>query len=93
MYVSTVFAHAPEKDIKEEFYRPPGDLKFVADLLQAEEETGGLTKDAIATALGEWPDLHVFSRSTAEDLVRNYGRRVNFACGVFRPSISRFQHK
>ncbi|XP_033216916.1 fatty acyl-CoA reductase 1-like [Belonocnema kinseyi] len=87
MYVSTVFAHAPEKDIKEEFYRPPGDLKFVADLLQAEEETGGLTKDAIATAIGEWPDLHVFSRSTAEDLVRDCGKRVNFSCGVFRPSI------
>lgn len=87
MYVSTVFAQSPEKDIKEEFYRPAGDLKFVGDMLKAEEETGGLTKDAIAGAIGEWPDLHVFSRSTAEGLVKDCGRTANFSCGVFRTSI------
>ena len=93
MYVSTVFAHVPYKDIKDEFYHSPGDLKFVRDLLHAEEETICLTKDAITTAIGEWPDLHVFSRSIAEDMVRNCGKRENFALGVFRPSMSEFQNK
>lgn len=87
MYVSTAYSHCYRKNIGDEFYRPPADIKMVYDMLQADKETVGLTEDALKVAFGEWPNTYTFTKATAESLVEQYARKLPFPCCVFRPSI------
>lgn len=87
MYVSTAYSHCYRKQIDDEFYRPPADMKMVQDMLQADKETAGLTPEALKVAFGEWPNAYTFTKATAESLVEQYARKLPFPCCVFRPSI------
>ncbi|XP_014210111.1 fatty acyl-CoA reductase 1-like [Copidosoma floridanum] len=93
MYVSTAYSHCYRKDIEEKFYDAPADLKIVHDMIEADTMNElGITEDAVKMLLGKWPNVYTFTKSIAEDLVRHYGERANFACGVYRPSIVSAAH-
>ncbi|XP_066587306.1 fatty acyl-CoA reductase wat-like [Prorops nasuta] len=88
LYVSTGYSHCYMKNIEEQYYRPPADLKMVQDMLQADKENAsGLSNEAIAAAIEPWPNTYTFTKATAEGVVYDYGRRVNFPCAIYRPTI------
>ncbi|XP_058802021.1 fatty acyl-CoA reductase 1-like [Phymastichus coffea] len=88
LYVSTAYSHCYRKNIEEEFYDPPGDLKMIYDMIAADESAKhGLTEDVLKILLGEYPNVYCFSKAIAEDLVSQYGQRVDFAMAVYRPSV------
>ena len=91
MYISTAYSHCYRKNIEEKFYDSPIDFRIVNDIIVADTESkSGLSEDAKKSLLGKWPNTYTFSKSIAEDLVRQYGEKVNFPCGVHRPSIGKY---
>nr|QGV11513.1 FAR12 [Tetrastichus brontispae] len=88
VYVSTAYSHCYRKNIEEKFYDSPGDLKIVNDMIASDEATeNGLTEDALKMILGDIPNVYVFTKAISEELVREFGNKVNFAIGVYRPSV------
>ncbi|KAJ8672918.1 hypothetical protein QAD02_004179 [Eretmocerus hayati] len=88
MYVSTAYSHNYRLDVEEKFYDPPGDLKMVHDMIVSDEAAKyGLAEDVVQMLLGKWDNIYVFTKAICEDLVRQYGEKADFACGVYRPSI------
>ena len=88
MYVSTAYSHCYIKKIEEKFYNSPGDLKMVYDMIASDTAAkDGLSDDAVKMLLGDWPNIYTFSKSIAEELVRQYGTKASFPCAVYRPSI------
>lgn len=87
-YVSTAYSHCYKRDIEEKFYPSPGDLKLVQKMIDKDTNTpGGLPEEELKKILGKWPNIYCFTKSIAEDLVRQYGEKAKFACAVYRPSI------
>ncbi|XP_001601521.2 fatty acyl-CoA reductase wat isoform X1 [Nasonia vitripennis] len=87
-YVSTAYSHCYQQHIEEKFYEPPGDLQIVQDMIASDEAAvGGLSDDAIKMLLGKWPNIYTFSKSMAEELVRQYSERCNLPACVYRPSV------
>lgn len=94
VYVSTAYSHCYRQHIEEQFYGSPGDLKTVSDMIASDTTAKyGLSEDAVNMLLGNWPNIYCFTKSIAEDLVRQYGEKANFACVVYRPSIGEFSSK
>ncbi|XP_015598050.1 fatty acyl-CoA reductase wat [Cephus cinctus] len=88
VYVSTAYSNCIYTDIEEKFYPSPADLKMVNDMIKADLETpNGINKAALKMLLGDIPNIYVFSKATAENFVKDYSKKVNFPCAVFRPSI------
>lgn len=89
-YVSTAYSHCYNRDIEEKFYPAPADLKLVQKMIDTDISTpGGLPEGEIKTILGKWPNIYCFTKSMAEDLVRQYGEKAPFGCAVYRPSIGK----
>lgn len=89
LYISTAYSHCYRQKIEEKFYPPPASMKAIQDIIDVDENTTGLSQDSLSMILGDWPNVYTFTKSMAEDLVRQYGERANFACGVNRPSMGR----
>ncbi|XP_058802018.1 fatty acyl-CoA reductase 1-like isoform X2 [Phymastichus coffea] len=88
LYVSTAYSHCYRKNIEEEFYDPPGDLKMIYDMIAADESAKhGLTEDVLKMLLGEYPNVYCFSKAIAEGLVKQHGDTAGFATGVYRPTV------
>ncbi|CAH0548643.1 unnamed protein product [Brassicogethes aeneus] len=83
LYVSTAFSNCIRKDIDEIFYEPPitGEkLLTLVDCLDDEK------LDLITpTLIGEFPNTYVFTKSVAENVVKEEGK--NLPVGILRPSI------
>lgn len=92
IYVSTAYSHCYRKKIEEKFYPPPASMKAIQDIIEVDENTTGLSQESLSMLLGDWPNVYAFTKSMAEDLVRQYGERAHFPCGVNRPSIGTFLH-
>ena len=92
MYVSTAYSHCYEKEIYEEFYRAPADLKTVHDLMEADKRSpNGLSETLLKMNLEKWPNMYTFSKATAEDLIRQHAGNPKTVYGVFRPSIGSYK--
>lgn len=87
IYISTAYSHCYRKKIEEKFYPPPASMKAIQDIIDVDENTTGLSQESLSMILGDWPNVYCFTKSMAEDLVRQYGERAHFACGVNRPSM------
>ncbi|XP_058802022.1 fatty acyl-CoA reductase wat-like [Phymastichus coffea] len=88
IYISTAYSHCYRKKIEEEFYHSPADLKAVYDAIKADEGTpNGLTEAALKTLLGNHPNIYTYTKSIAEDLVRQHSKDCAFAVAIYRPSI------
>ena len=91
VYVSTAYSHCYRKEIREECYDPPANMKMIKDIMEADRQRkDGLTQEALDMLLGEWPNIYCFSKSVAEDLVNQYAQKLKCACIIFRPSIGRY---
>lgn len=89
-YISTAYSHCYQQVIEEKCYPAPADLKMIKDLIEADEITpGGLTNDAKVAACTPWPNMYTFSKSTAESLVEQCAKEVDFSCIIYRPSIGK----
>ena len=86
LLLSSAYSHCPERVIEEKFYRSPADLKTVEDMMAADLAPSGLTDDSLRMLLGDWPNIFVFSKAVAEELVQQHAVRAPYACCVFRPS-------
>lgn len=94
MYVSTAYSHCHLEHIEEHLYEPPANLKTVYDMIDADEKAkNGMSKEALRMLIGKWPNIYTFSKAIAEDLVREYGEKRKFACGIYRPSIGTYNHQ
>ena len=91
-YISTAYSHCTQKTIEEKFYNAPANLKAVDDMIAADSETVGLTRDALAMLLGDWPNVYTFSKAIAEELIQQHAVRSSYACCVFRPSIGELKN-
>ena len=90
MYVSTAFSHCYQLDIKEELYTAPGDLKMVYDMIDADMNSkNGLTNEAIEMLIGNHPNVYTFTKALAEDLISQYSKKCDFACGIYRPTVGK----
>ncbi|CAB0032881.1 unnamed protein product [Trichogramma brassicae] len=88
MYVSTAYSHCYNQDIEEKFYQAPTDMDSVYELIKADEASpNGLPEHVMKLKLGKWPNSYCFTKSLAEDLVRQYGETAPFPCAIYRPSI------
>ncbi|XP_023316329.1 fatty acyl-CoA reductase 1-like [Trichogramma pretiosum] len=86
--VSSAYAHCPWRVVEEVFYPAPADTRAVEDMIAADSETAsGLTRDALDMLLGDWPNVFVFGKAIAEDLVQRHALRAPYTCCVFRPSL------
>lgn len=88
VYVSTAYSHCYEKKIFEKSYSPPGDLKIIQDYIDVDRNTkNGMSNEAKKIALSPWPNVYIFGKAMAENLVEEYAKQVSFRCTIYRPSI------
>nr|QGV11536.1 FAR14 [Tetrastichus brontispae] len=88
VYVSTAYSHCYQKKIEEEFYTPPADLKAAYDAIKADEETqNGLSEEDLKTLIGKHPNIYTYTKSIAEDLVKQHAKDLPFVHVIYRPSI------
>ncbi|XP_015598049.1 fatty acyl-CoA reductase wat [Cephus cinctus] len=88
VYVSSVYAHCNEIDIKEKLYPCSADLKIIHDMIAADTENkNGLSKAALEMILGDYPDAYTFSKAIAEFIIDECSKKSNFRSVIFRPSL------
>ena len=93
MYVSTAFSHCYKLELEERLFPSPVDLKMVYNLIEADTNVeNGLSPEAVKILLGKYPNTYTFTKSIAEDIIRQYSEKNTFACGIFRPSIGKSKH-
>ncbi|XP_071876870.1 fatty acyl-CoA reductase wat [Bombus fervidus] len=87
-YVSTAYSNPYNATVEEKFYPSPADMNLIKDVIKVDEETKtGLSQASIRDIAGSWINLYPFSKSTAENLVKNFSIRESLPCIVYRPSI------
>lgn len=90
MYVSTTYSHCYKRDIMEEAYPPPTDMKTVKDMVAADLSTPtGLNDAVLANILDKYPNTYSFTKAVAEGLVDDAGKHLPFPCIIYRPSIGK----
>ncbi|KAG7201487.1 hypothetical protein KM043_004246 [Ampulex compressa] len=83
VHVSTAYSNCNRKSIDETFYDPPLSADTVIGLVQGlnDKELDVITH----TLLGNFTNTYVYTKCIAEDLVREYGKRIPI--GIFRPAM------
>ncbi|KAJ8688019.1 hypothetical protein QAD02_023814 [Eretmocerus hayati] len=74
------------KCIEEVFYKPPGDLSLVHKMIEIDTRIG-IDENSLRQWIGKYPNIYTFSKSIAEELVRQHSQTASHACGIYRPSI------
>lgn len=88
MYVSSAYSHCYKKQMFEEFYQVPLDLKILQDISEADKNSvSGLSEKAQEQFLDRWPNVYTFSKALSEELVRQRAGDFKIAFGVYRPSV------
>lgn len=88
MYVSSAYSHCYKKQIFEEFYQAPMDLKTLQDVKDTDKNSdNGLSEEALEQILDKWPNVYIFSKAMGEELVRQRAGDFKIAFGVYRPSL------
>ncbi|XP_058463867.1 fatty acyl-CoA reductase wat-like [Malaya genurostris] len=84
IYVSTAFSNCIRDTIEERFYKPAFDPYQIIKLVEQEndEESFQVVSKKI---IEPWPNTYAFTKSLAEDIVRQYYEKIPTA--VIRPSI------
>ncbi|XP_031331140.1 fatty acyl-CoA reductase wat-like [Photinus pyralis] len=83
VYMSTAYSYCVQRDIGEEFYKPPITGE---NLLKLVDSCSDDFLDKITpTLLGDWPNTYAFSKAIAEDVVLNESGGLPLA--IVRPSI------
>ncbi|XP_058834139.1 fatty acyl-CoA reductase wat-like [Topomyia yanbarensis] len=84
IYVSTAFSHCNRDSIEEKFYQPLFDPYLMIKLVEQEQDEENF--QVVSKKIIEpWPNTYAFTKSLAEDLVRQYYEKIPMA--VIRPSI------
>ncbi|KAF5291779.1 hypothetical protein FQA39_LY14267 [Lamprigera yunnana] len=83
VYVSTAYSNCIKSETQEEFYTPPLTSGELLTIVNAFDDK---TLEAITPhILGSWPNTYVFTKSIAEECVRQMGSKLPIT--VVRPSI------
>ncbi|XP_012272260.1 fatty acyl-CoA reductase wat [Orussus abietinus] len=86
-YISSAFSNS-NHDVEERFYDPPVDLRIIPDLIASDESLpGGLTEETVNQIIGGSFNTYTFSKALAENIVKEYSRKVAFPCAVHRPGL------
>ncbi|XP_043685412.1 fatty acyl-CoA reductase wat-like [Vespula pensylvanica] len=89
VHVSTAYANCPHNTIEEKFYDPPMDANKFIDLLDTIDEK--LLDNITPQLLGEWPNVYVYTKSIAENIVKKHAGLMPI--GIFRPAIVMPTHR
>jgi len=84
MYVSTAYANCAFDKIDEKFYEAPFSYDGVISLVASTNDDKKL-ENITPSLLSGWPNTYTFTKSLAEDLVKN--ESAGLPIGIFRPSV------
>lgn len=91
IYVSTAYSHPDTMCVEEKCYPSPADIKYVQDIIRADEENAsGLSEEALNDIIKSVhlpKNIYPFSKAAAESVVEDYSRSATFPCIIYRPSI------
>ncbi|XP_050540840.1 fatty acyl-CoA reductase wat-like isoform X2 [Daktulosphaira vitifoliae] len=82
-HISTAFSNCTRLYVEEKFYDSSVNYKDILELISTKDDQ--TLQDMTNTIIGNYPNTYTFTKSLAEDVIRNEGQGLPMF--VFRPSV------